>query len=121
MKKQVTLSLSDDLLKVAGEIATRSRKEIEEVLEEWLGRYADELPLETAPDEEVLRQTHFEMNIIQKQELRNLLYAHRIRKLSDAESTRLDELLQHYRRGTIRRTRAIEVAISRGLIDRDAP
>jgi len=118
MKKRVTLNLSDDILNMASEIASRSQRELEDVLEEWLGRYADDLPVETLSDEEVLRQTRFEMNLIQKQELRNLLYAHRVRKLSIGESARLDELLQIYRKGTVRRARAFEIARARGLISK---
>ena len=119
MKKRVTLNLSDDILQRALEIAARSQRELEDVLEEWIDRYADDLPVDTLSDDELMRLIAFEMNIIQKQELRNLLYAHRMRKLTDEESTRMDNLLQIYRRGIVRRAKAMEIAIARGLVDED--
>jgi len=118
MKRQVTLNVSDNILSVAAEIASRSHRQMEDVLEEWLDRYAYDLPLETLSDEEVLRQSRFEMNLIQKQELRNLLYAHRVRQLAVEESTRLDTLLKIYRKGTVRRARALDIALARGLINK---
>lgn len=119
MKKRVTLNLSDDILQRALEIAARSQRELEDVLEEWIDRYADDLPVDTLSDDELMRLIAFEMNIIQKQELRNLLYAHRVRKLTDEESIRMDNLLQIYRRGIVRRAKAMEIAIARGLVDED--
>ena len=117
MKKRVTLNLSDDILSRALEIAARSERNVETVLEEWIDRYADEIPVETLSDNEIVALCNQEMNIVQKYELRDLLYSHRARKLSDEESARMDSLLQIYRRNIIRKARAVEVATARGLMD----
>lgn len=119
MKKRVTLNLSDDILHRALEVAARSERNVETVLEEWIDRYADEIPVETLTDDEVMALCNQEMDVIQKYELRDLLYSHRARKLSDEESARMDALLQTYRRSIIRRARAMEVATARGLIRPD--
>ena len=120
MKRRITLNLRDDLLQRVMEIAEQSNRDPEQLLEEWVSRYADDLPVETLSDDEVLRLCDFEMNIIQKQELRNLLYLQNEDLFTNAQQIRLDELLQSYRRGIIRQARAIEVATSRGLIHTDS-
>ena len=118
MKRRVTLNLSDDILRRALEIAANSDRNLEHVLEEWIDRSADEIPMEAMSDREILALCNFEMNVVHTQELRDLLQADRTRTLSADESKRMDELLQTYRRGTIRKARAMEVAKARGLISR---
>lgn len=117
MKQRITLSLRDDILRRVLEIASRSDLDPEQILEDWIARFADDLPVETLSDSEVLRLCEFEINIVQKQELRNLLYFHQDNALSHTQKARMDELLQSYRRGIIRQARAIQVASARGLIE----
>jgi hypothetical protein len=118
MNKRVTLHLRDDIIARALKIADSSQRELEEVLAEWIDRYANDLPVETLSNDEVLALCEFELNPISQHELRNLLFRQQEYKLSVAESARLDELLQIYRRGIARKARAIEVASARGLLDR---
>jgi len=117
MSKRVTLYLTDNILQRALEIASRSQRDVADILAEWLDRYVDDLPVEALTDEEVLDLVEFEMNILAKQELRKLLYSHRTQQLTSEESARLDELLRIYRRGILRKARAIEVAAARGLTE----
>ena len=116
MGNRVTLHITDDILRRARSIADRSGKDVEEVLAEWLDRFVDDLPVEMLPDEDVLALCNFEMNFLQKQELRGLLFAHRARELDDIENERMDDLLRLYRRGVIRRAQALEIAEARGLL-----
>lgn len=116
MPKRVTLELRPEVLTKAWETAHRTHRRVEDVLAEWLDRYAEELPVETLSDEDVLALCRFEMNIVQRQALAALLANHRERALTAEESTRLDELLQLHRRGMVRKARALEVAKSRGLL-----
>lgn len=115
MRKRVTLYLKDEILARALEIANRSDRDMEDVLAEWIVRYADDLPVETLSDEEVLALCDFEMNSAQQDELRKLLYNHRERNLDRDENARLEALLKVYRKGIIRKARALEVAEARGL------
>jgi hypothetical protein len=118
MNKRVTLELRDAVIARALKIAAESDRALEDVLTEWLDRYAHNLPVESLSDQEVLALCDFELNPMHQQELRSLLFRHREYTLTDAESARLDELLQIYRNGIVRKARAIEVAIARGLRDR---
>lgn len=117
---KVTLQLSRELIVRALKIADASDCSIEQVLEEWLKKHIENLPLESLSDGEILALCDYEMNAISKYELRDLLYQHRERELQPQESARLDELLQIYRRVIVRKARATEVAVARGLIERRA-
>jgi hypothetical protein len=118
MKKRITLELPNELISRALEVAGRSQRDLEDVLAEWLDRYVDDLPVEALSDNEVLSLCRDELNPIFQYELRSLLYHHRERGLTGSESQRMDELLQIYRRGIIRKARAMEVAAARGLQDK---
>ncbi len=115
MSQSVTLKLNDELLAQAQVIAGNSRQSVEEVLADWLMHYTEHLPVESLPDERVLALCYFELNPIAQYELRSLLYYLSERDLTITERTRLDDILRHYRRGIIRKARAIEVAQARGL------
>lgn len=112
----VTLKVKKRVLYRAQAMAKQYNVNIETVLEEWLTQYADELPVEMLSDKEVLALCHYELHILQQQELTNLLHTNRENDLTHEEQIRLDELLQFHRRGLIRKARAIQVALMRGLI-----
>lgn len=116
MPRRITLELRTEIVNKAWEIAQRTHQRVEDVLAEWLDQYANELPVETLSDADVLALCHFEMNLLQKQALSSLLAHHRERALTDHESAQLDELLQLHRRGVLRKARAVEVATARGLL-----
>lgn len=115
-RQPITLELRDKVLYRAQSVAQQYNVNIETVLEQWLNRYADELPLEALSDNEVLALCNYELNIVQQQELSHLLHYHRERDLNHREQVRLDELLQLHRRRLVRKARAIQVALARGLI-----
>jgi hypothetical protein len=115
MAKRITLHLNNALLARANEIAERTGQHLEDILAEWLDRYTDDIPVEDLSDEDVLALCDYEMNVLLQQEMRNLLYHQRERKLSKAESIRLDELLMMHRKKIVRKARALEVAAVRGL------
>jgi hypothetical protein len=56
-----------------------------------------------------------QMDVGQQEELGDLLARHREGLLSGAERARLDELMQTYRRGLVRKAQALKVAVERGL------
>ena len=114
--KQITLELPNKVIFRAQQVAEQSNQTLEEVLSNWLHRYADDIPVETLSDDEVSALCDYEMNILMQQELSLLLHHHRERTLETSEQTRLDELLQIHRRGLIRKARAIQVAMTRGLL-----
>ena len=116
MGKRVTLDLQEHIVARAYEVATRSARDIEEVLAEWIGQYVNDLPVEDLSNAEVLQLCRYELNPIHEHELRQLLCQRREYSLSGTESGRLDELLQIYRKGVVRKARALQVASARGLL-----
>ena len=116
MTECVTLYLEDWIVARAREIAAQTGRETEDILAEWTAQYADNLPVEALSNDEVLMLCRYELPPILQYELRQLLSRHRTRTLDDAETPRLDQLLLTYRRGIVRKTRALQVAAARGLI-----
>lgn len=113
--KQITLKLGSDVMARARRMAEHSGKSLEDILAEWLDRYASDLPVDTLSDDEVLRLCGLEMNFIERQELTVLLAHHRVRELEEEERTRFNELIHLHRRVLVRKARALKVAHERGL------
>jgi hypothetical protein len=73
------------------------------VLVEWIDRAITELPLESLPDEQVLALCDMQMESEQREVFSDLLARNQEGLLSDTEISQLDELMQVYRRGLVRR------------------
>jgi hypothetical protein len=71
---------------------------------------------DTMSDEEVLATATWTLSQYVRQELTDLIEIHHDRELSNMERSRLDELMQDYRRMLVRKAQATEVAISRGIM-----
>jgi len=115
MGETVTLELPEDVVRSAREVATRTQRRLEDVLVDWIDRVATDLPVELLPDEEVLALSEMQMDPKQQEELSDLLARNREGLLNEEEHARLDELMQVYRRGLVRKAQAIKVAVERGL------
>lgn len=115
MSEQVTLDLPNELARNAREVAERTHRRVEDVLLEWLGRAAKEIPVEELPDEQVLVLADTQLSNEQQIELSNLLTHQREGALDDSGRARLDALMSVYRRGMVRKAQALQVAVSRGL------
>lgn len=115
MAEIVTLELSESLAKKAKEIAAVTNRRLEDVLVEWIDRAINELPVDSLPDEQVLALCDLQMEPEQQETLSELLAGNREGQLNDAEFKKLDELMQVYRSGLLRKARAFKVAVERGL------
>jgi hypothetical protein len=115
MAETVTLELPEEVARRAREVATRTHRRPESVLLEWLGRAVAEPPVESLSDDEILALCDMQMDVKQQEELGDLLARNREGLLSGAERARLDELMQTYRRGLVRKAQALKVAVERGL------
>jgi hypothetical protein len=115
MSEQVTLELPSELARNAREVAERTHRSVEDVLLEWLGRAATEIPVEELADEQVLAIADIQLSDEQQVELSNLLARQREGTLDDPSHARLDELMSVYRRGMVRKAQALQVAVTRGL------
>jgi hypothetical protein len=115
MSTRVTLEIPEDIERDAREVAERTHQRIEDVLTDWLGRGAAELPVDALPDERVLELCDMQMPSTQQQELSDLLALNRENSLTGKDVAQLDQLMQIYRRGLIRKAEALKVAAQRGL------
>jgi hypothetical protein len=115
MSKIVTLEIPEEVERNAREVAARTQRRVEDVLTEWLGRAAAELPVDDLRDERVLELSNMEMPPEQQAMLSALLARNREGQISKLEREQLDELMQIYRRGLVRKAEALKVAVQRGL------
>ena len=113
---QVTLNLPPKIEQEARAEAARTKRRIEDVLQEWLERYTDELPIDLLADENVLELSDMQMTEHQQTELSDLLALNRENQLAPNDRKRLDELLQIYSQGMVRKAEALKEAVHRGLI-----
>lgn len=115
MAETVTLELPEDLVIQAKDVATRTQRRLEEVLLEWLDRAAAETPIESLSDSQILALCDLQMDINQQEEMSQLLAENREGQLKETDRQRLDELMQIYRRGLVRKAQALQIAVKRGL------
>jgi hypothetical protein len=115
MSKIVTLEIPENIERDAREVAARTHQRVEDVLADWLGRAAADLPVDSLPDERVLELCDMEMSDKQQRELSDLLALNREKLLTGNDSVCLEDLMQVCRRGLVRKAEAIKVAVQRGL------
>jgi hypothetical protein len=115
MSETVTLSLPDSVAQSAQLEAARTNRTVEDVLLAWLDRAASQPSVEALSDEDVLALRDYEMEPEQQRELSDLLAVQREDSLDLTQRERLDALMRSYRQGMVLKTRALKVAVERGL------
>ncbi len=115
MSQMIQLNLSDDILHRAREVAARTNRNLEDVLIDWIHHAAEELPVESLPDDQVLALADLHMDSRDQRELTRLLVLNRESQIDDRQRVRLDALMQVYRHGMTRKAQALKVAVERGL------
>lgn len=115
MPEVVTLELPPDLAQKAREIANRTHKPLEAVLLEWLDYALADLPVESLPDDQVLSLCELQLEPEDQTRLDDYLSRQREGPLSSQDQQQMDILMQRYRRGLVRKARALQVAVQRGL------
>ncbi len=115
MGQTVSLDLPPDLAQRAAAVAQQTHRRVEDVLLEWLGRAASDVPVESLPDDQVLALANSEMSQSEQRELGTLLTRQREETLDESARQQLDELMTNYRRGMVEKARALKAAVKRGL------
>jgi hypothetical protein len=115
MTETVTLEVPADLARQARAVAGRTDRRFEDVLLDWLRRSGGDAPVETLSDQELLTLCDAHMTPTGQEELSELLSANREGELTEASRGRLNDLLQEYRRGLVRKAQALKAAVARGL------
>lgn len=112
---QITIDIPDQIAQDARVIAAKTKRRVEDVLQEWLRKYVEAMPIDSLPDKRVLELSQMQMTAAQQDELSDLLARNREGQLTIREQTRLDELMVVYRQGLVRKAEAVKVAVQRGL------
>lgn len=115
MSERVILELPERVAREAREVAARTHRQVEDILVEWIEAAVAEPPVEFLPDDEVLALRDMQMDSDQQEALSDLLARNREGVLNEEEHSQLDELMQIYRRGLVRKAQALKVAVERGL------
>jgi hypothetical protein len=116
MSESITLELSEPLVKKVKEIAMLNHQGIEEMLIEWIDRTINEIPIDSLPDEQVLALCNLQMEGQQQRVFSNLQARNSEGELNPQEISQLNELMKSYRHGSVRKAKAMQIAVMRGLI-----
>lgn len=116
MSQQVTIEVSERVMRQARYVAAQTEHSVEEVLASWLESVVIKLPIEEMSDDEVLALTELDLTDEQQAELSDLLAENEEGELNAERQKRFDELMRISERGLLRRAYALRVAVRRGLI-----
>ncbi|HEY3136882.1 MAG TPA: hypothetical protein VGL29_12705 [Blastocatellia bacterium] len=117
MSEQITIQVSDQVVRHAATVASRTQRRIEDVLADWLESVVHELPVEALSDSEVLELAQLRLSDEQQAALSELLERNRENSLDEQDRRHLDELMRVYEHGLLRKSRALRVAVQRGLLE----
>lgn len=116
MAQSISLDIPDSIIKQAQQLATQNQQRLEDVLLEWLTHSFTEHPIETLPDSQILALCNMQLDEQQQATLNTLTEKQREESLTPADSQELQFLLKLYRRGLLRKAKALKVAVERGLL-----
>src|SRR5207247_3057688 len=117
MSEQITIQVSDQVVRHAATVASRTQRRIEDVSAEWLESAVNELPVEALSDSEVLALTELQLSDERQRALSELLERNRENGLDEQDRRHLDELMRVYEHGLLRKSQALRVAVQRGLLE----
>ncbi len=115
MAQTISLSIPDGILQQAQQLANQSQQGIEDILLEWLTHSFTEHPIETLPDSQVLALCNMQLDDQQQDTLNTLLSRQRENQLTSAERQELQFLMKLYRRGLVRKAKALKIAVERSI------
>lgn len=121
MSEQVTLQISNNVLRHAAQIAARTKQNVENVLTSTLESFYAEPMVESLSDEEVIALTKLKLTDDEQERFGDLLYENREGLLTAERREELDQMMKVYERGQLRKAQALEEAVKRGLMARLKP
>ena len=116
MNQQITIEVSEQVWRRAKILAEQKSRKLEDVLEEWLEETVAETRIEDLSDDEVLVLTESRFDEERQRDFSRLLERSREGILDDSEKRELDRLMGIYETGLLRKSKALRVAVERGLI-----
>jgi hypothetical protein len=111
----ITLEIPESLAQKVRDFAQLTDRPIEAVVLEWLDLASVDLAVESLSDQQVSALCDSEMSSEQQLRLSELLEKNRENTLTQSQREELDQLMQVYRRGLLRKAQALKVAVDRGL------
>lgn len=129
MSAQITITLSDDVLRRAEVLARRTGRPIPDVVAEAAElslRPLGAVPIPDRPvtawsDDEVVAAADLDMTEDDNQRLSDLLYRQQAETLTPADATELASRMEQYQEGLLRKAEGIAEAVRRGLRPPPAP
>jgi hypothetical protein len=115
MSQQVTLQVSEQVIRQAAQVAVQTHQSVEDVLAAWLESVTTERSVEELPDDEVLALADLRLTDEQDASLSELLERNREGALDADGQRELDEMMRLYEHGLLRKSQALKVAVQRGL------
>ena len=116
MAQSISLDIPDSIVQQAQQLASQTHQRLEDILLEWLTHSFTEHPVETLPDSQILALCNMQLDEQQQETLNILTEKQREEEITSAESQELKFLMRLYRRGLLRKAKALKVAVERGLI-----
>ena len=116
MAQSISLDIPDSIVQQAQQLASQTHQRLEDILLEWLTHSFTEHPVETLPDSQILALCNMQLDEQQQETLNILTEKQREEEITSAESQELQFLMRLYRRGLLRKAKALKVAVERGLI-----
>ncbi len=116
MAQSIRLDIPDSIVQQAQQLAIQNQQRPEDILLEWLTHSFTEHPVETLPDSQILALCNMQLDEQQQETLDTLVEKQREEELTPADSQELKFLMGLYRRGLLRKAKALKVAVERGLI-----
>ena len=116
MVQSISLDIPDSIVQQAQQLASQSQQRLEDILLEWITHSFTEHPVETLPDSQIIALCNMQLDEQQQETLDTLLDKQREDELTPANSQELQFLMRLYRRGLLRKAKALKVAVERGLV-----
>src|SRR5437868_14781865 len=114
MSQQVTIQVSEQVIRQAAQVAAQTQRSIEDVLAAWLESVTTERPVEELSDDEVIAIAELRLTDEQDASLSELLERNREGTLATDGQRELDEMMRLYERGLLHKSQALKVAVQRG-------
>src|SRR5947209_4166150 len=99
MSQQITIEVSEQVVRQATQVAEQTQQRLEEVLAAWLEFVINERPVDKLPDEELLALTELRLSDEQQASMDELLEQNREGMLDTEGQRQLDELMRLYEHG----------------------
>lgn len=115
MAESVTLEIPESIAQQARQLANQTQQRFEDILLEWLTHSFTELPIETLPDSQVLALCELQLDEPQQHNLSILLERQSEGQITSTETQELDFLMKLYRSGMVRKAKAMQIAVERGI------